>query len=205
MAGQCGEAAPPRPDLAIPRPDVALRREAAGGRRRCFGRGAIGPGVQRWWLGSWERWQRGSPGVADAAWQLGAAAAAARARQPWLGVACPERQPRTLWPCAPGTGASAGCARSQSSSSVTGVGARPNGSVKGASGGGLSSTLPVGTLALPGAHPLLCWEFLGWIEAAACQQGKFRLPKQCHLVPGSPSAKLARRAAGVNGGCWASS
>uniref|UniRef100_A0A0D3FFT6 Uncharacterized protein n=1 Tax=Oryza barthii TaxID=65489 RepID=A0A0D3FFT6_9ORYZ len=43
----------------------------------------------------------------------------------------------------------------------------PDGSAKGAGGGGLSSSLPVGTLALPGAPSLLCGEFLGWIEAAA--------------------------------------
>jgi hypothetical protein len=78
---------------------------------------------------------------------------------------------------------------------------RPSGSAKGASGGGSSSSLPVGTLSLRGAPPLLCGEFLGWIEAAARQWGKLRLPKQCHLVPGSPSAKYGEAAGGWwNGG-----
>jgi hypothetical protein len=63
------------------------------------------------------------------------------------------------------------------------------GSVKGAGGGRSSFSLPVGTLVLLGAPPLLCGEFLGWIETAARQRGKLRMPKQCHLVPGSPSAK----------------
>ncbi|BAF18870.1 Os06g0176600, partial [Oryza sativa Japonica Group] len=40
-----------------------------------------------------------------------------------------------------------------------------------------------------------------WIEAVACQWGKLRLPKQCHLVPGSPSAKSGEAAGGWwNGG-----
>nr|BBF89195.1 flagelliform silk protein-like [Oryza barthii]BBF89199.1 flagelliform silk protein-like [Oryza barthii] len=94
-----------------------------------------------------------------------------------------------------------GLRQSQSSSSVTGVGASLDGSVKGAGGSGSSSSLPVGTLALPGAPPLLCGEFLGWIEAAARKRGKLRLPKQCHLVLGSPSAKTGEAAGGWwNGG-----
>uniref|UniRef100_A0A0E0GEI3 Uncharacterized protein n=1 Tax=Oryza nivara TaxID=4536 RepID=A0A0E0GEI3_ORYNI len=43
---------------------------------------------------------------------------------------------------------------------------RPDGSAKGAGGGGLSSSLPVGTIALPGAPPLLCGEFLGGSSSA---------------------------------------
>ncbi|BAH92662.1 Os04g0419400 [Oryza sativa Japonica Group] len=42
-----------------------------------------------------------------------------------------------------------------------------DGSAKGAGGSGSSSSLPACTLALPGAPPLLCGEFLCWIEAAA--------------------------------------
>jgi hypothetical protein len=42
-----------------------------------------------------------------------------------------------------------------------------DGSAKGAGGSGSSSSLPACTLALPEAHPLLCGEFLCWIEAAA--------------------------------------
>jgi hypothetical protein len=71
-----------------------------------------------------------------------------------------------------------------------------DGSAKGAGGGESSSSLPVGTLTLPGAPPLLCGEFLGWIEAAARQRGKLRLPMQCHLVPGSPLAKTGKAASG---------
>uniref|UniRef100_A0A0E0A1M8 Uncharacterized protein n=1 Tax=Oryza glumipatula TaxID=40148 RepID=A0A0E0A1M8_9ORYZ len=78
---------------------------------------------------------------------------------------------------------------------------RLDGSAKGAGGGVSSFLLPVSTLVLPGAHPLLCGKFLGWIEAAARQRGKLRLPKQCHLVPGSPSAKTSEAAGGWwNGG-----
>jgi hypothetical protein len=78
---------------------------------------------------------------------------------------------------------------------------RPDGSAKGAGGGGSSSSLPVGTLGLHGAPPFLCGEFIVWIEAVACQWGKLRLPKQCHLVPGSPSAKSGEAAGGWwNGG-----
>uniref|UniRef100_A0A0E0RA36 Uncharacterized protein n=1 Tax=Oryza rufipogon TaxID=4529 RepID=A0A0E0RA36_ORYRU len=91
--------------------------------------------------------------------------------------------------------------------SFTGVGSSPDGSVKGAGGGWSSSPLPVGTLALPGAPPLLCGEFLGWIEAATRQRGKPRLPKQCHPVPGSPFVQSWRRrpAGGGTEGSWASS
>uniref|UniRef100_A0A0D3FHT1 Uncharacterized protein n=1 Tax=Oryza barthii TaxID=65489 RepID=A0A0D3FHT1_9ORYZ len=72
---------------------------------------------------------------------------------------------------------------------------------KGAGGGGSSSSWSVGTLALPGAPPLLCGECLGWIEVAACQRGKLRLPKQCHPVPGSPLARSGKEAGGWwNGG-----
>nr|BBD82380.1 flagelliform silk protein-like [Oryza sativa Indica Group] len=101
----------------------------------------------------------------------------------------------------PDDGGVDGLRRNRSSSSVTGVGASPDGFVKGAGGSGSSSSLPVGTLALPGAPPLLFGEFLGWIEAAARQRGKLRLPKQCHLVLGSPSAKTSKAAGGWwNGG-----
>nr|BBD82326.1 flagelliform silk protein-like protein [Oryza sativa Indica Group]BBD82336.1 flagelliform silk protein-like protein [Oryza sativa Indica Group] len=101
----------------------------------------------------------------------------------------------------PDDGGVDGLRRSRSSSSITGVGASPDGSVKGAGGSGSSSSLPVGTLALPGAPPLLCGEFLGWIEASTCHRGKLRLPKQCHLVLGSPSAKTGEAAGGWwNGG-----
>uniref|UniRef100_A0A0E0DKV8 Uncharacterized protein n=1 Tax=Oryza meridionalis TaxID=40149 RepID=A0A0E0DKV8_9ORYZ len=61
--------------------------------------------------------------------------------------------------------------RRSRSGSVSGVGAGLDGSAKGAGGSGSSSSLPVSTLALLGAPPLLCGEFLGWIEAAACQRG----------------------------------
>uniref|UniRef100_A0A0E0NYN5 Uncharacterized protein n=1 Tax=Oryza rufipogon TaxID=4529 RepID=A0A0E0NYN5_ORYRU len=101
----------------------------------------------------------------------------------------------------PGDGGAGGLRRNRSSSSVTGVGASPDGSVKGADGGESSSSLPVGTLTLLGTPPLLCGEFLGWIEAAARQRGKLRMPKQCHLVPGSLSAKTGEAASGWwNGG-----
>ncbi|BAH93837.1 Os07g0230400, partial [Oryza sativa Japonica Group] len=81
---------------------------------------------------------------------------------------------------------------------VSGVGAGPDGSAKGAGSGGSSFSLPVGTLTLPRAPPLLCGEFLGWIEGPACQRGKLRLPKQCHLVQCSPSARSSEEA----GGWW---
>ncbi|EAY81316.1 hypothetical protein OsI_36491 [Oryza sativa Indica Group] len=78
---------------------------------------------------------------------------------------------------------------------------RLDSSAKEAGGGGSSSSLPVGTLGLHGAPPLLCGEFLSWIDAATRQWGKLRLPKQCHLVPGSPSAKSGEAASGWwNGG-----
>uniref|UniRef100_J3L8G9 Uncharacterized protein n=1 Tax=Oryza brachyantha TaxID=4533 RepID=J3L8G9_ORYBR len=47
----------------------------------------------------------------------------------------------------------------------------PDGCAKGAGGGGSSSSLPVSTLTLSGAPPLLCGEFLGWVEAAASSGG----------------------------------
>uniref|UniRef100_A0A0E0HGY6 Uncharacterized protein n=1 Tax=Oryza nivara TaxID=4536 RepID=A0A0E0HGY6_ORYNI len=47
----------------------------------------------------------------------------------------------------------------------------------------------------PSSFLELIFFFAGsWIEAAARQQGKLRLPKQCHLVPGSPSAKTSEAA-----------
>uniref|UniRef100_A0A0E0QP98 Uncharacterized protein n=1 Tax=Oryza rufipogon TaxID=4529 RepID=A0A0E0QP98_ORYRU len=101
----------------------------------------------------------------------------------------------------PDDGGASGLRWSRSSSSVTGIGASQDGSVKGAGGGGSSSSLPVGTLALSGAHPLRCGEFLDWIEAAARQRGKLRLPKQYHLILGFPSAKSGEAAGGWwNGG-----
>lgn len=53
---------------------------------------------------------------------------------------------------------------------ITGIGACLDGSAKGAGGGGKSSWLSVGTLALSGAPSLFCGEFLSWIEAAAHQR-----------------------------------
>uniref|UniRef100_A0A0D3HTX1 Uncharacterized protein n=1 Tax=Oryza barthii TaxID=65489 RepID=A0A0D3HTX1_9ORYZ len=48
-----------------------------------------------------------------------------------------------------------------------------DGCAKGAGGGGSSSSLPVGTLVLPGAPPLLCGEFLSWIEMTAGETQAF--------------------------------
>uniref|UniRef100_A0A0E0JHL6 Uncharacterized protein n=1 Tax=Oryza punctata TaxID=4537 RepID=A0A0E0JHL6_ORYPU len=80
------------------------------------------------------------------------------------------------------------------------------GSGKGAGGGGSSSSMTVGTLSQPGAPPLICGEFLGWFKAVARQRGKLGLPKRCHLVPGSPSAKSSKEADDwQNRGTWASS
>jgi hypothetical protein len=153
-----------------------------------------------------------NPGVA--ARQLGAAVAARRrgSRQPCLAGAgasspmarprCPGSREAVAVPLAVRWGAEAGqrgrrrVAPEPERQHRPGVGAGPDGSAKGAGGGGSSSSLPVGTLALRGAPPLLCGEFLGWIEAAARQRGKLRLPKQCHPIPGSPSAKTDEEAGG---------
>ncbi|KAB8086751.1 hypothetical protein EE612_010271, partial [Oryza sativa] len=97
----------------------------------------------------------------------------------------------------PGNGSAGGWRRSQSGN-VSGVGVGPDGCAKGAGGGGSSSSLPVNTLTLPGAPPLLCGEFLSWIEVAARQRGKLRLLKQCHPIPDSPSARSGEEA----GGWW---
>uniref|UniRef100_A0A0E0P321 Uncharacterized protein n=1 Tax=Oryza rufipogon TaxID=4529 RepID=A0A0E0P321_ORYRU len=51
--------------------------------------------------------------------------------------------------------------RRSRSGSISGVGVGLDGSAKGAGGSGSSSSLPIGTLALLGAPPLLCGEFLG--------------------------------------------
>uniref|UniRef100_A0A0E0EQF3 Uncharacterized protein n=1 Tax=Oryza meridionalis TaxID=40149 RepID=A0A0E0EQF3_9ORYZ len=83
----------------------------------------------------------------------------------------------------PNDGGAGGLRWSRSSSSVTGVGASQDGSVKGAGGGGSSSSLPVGTLAPSGAPPLFCGEFLDWIEAAARQRGEAQVAK---AMPSSP-------------------
>uniref|UniRef100_A0A0E0KZG3 Uncharacterized protein n=1 Tax=Oryza punctata TaxID=4537 RepID=A0A0E0KZG3_ORYPU len=80
------------------------------------------------------------------------------------------------------------------------------GSGKGASSGGLSSSMTVGILSFPGVPPLTYGDFLGWVEAAACQRGKLRLLKRCHPVPVSPSAKSGKEAGGWrNRGTWANS
>nr|ABG22087.1 hypothetical protein LOC_Os12g42284 [Oryza sativa Japonica Group] len=156
--------------------EAAARRAAGPG---CPGsRGsAVRPNGSPW---------RGSAVSREPPWrgQASAAGQAGCRRSAFLGrVGCAARPDGAR---RPGDGGAGGLCRSRSSSSFTGVGASPDGSVKGVGGGGSSSPLPVGTLALPGAPPLLCGEFLGWIEAATRQRGKPRLPKQCHPVPGSP-------------------